>query len=228
MLPERLTWLDAAQRSDHRFVRPADHCLYFGEFHAGGGWRASPTNDLIIDFKRSPGEIAASARSHLVQRFKERAVATVAAALARQFGRAAIETLITFVPIPPSKMPGEPDHCDRLQRTLRLAFAGLAADIRPLIRQRVSTTADHRRGLHRMPFAELLEITELDPEQLERPLRPLTVLFDDVLTSGKHLAVARRRICEALPEQAVIAVLIARRARAPLRPELARARLGSR
>jgi predicted amidophosphoribosyltransferase len=213
LFPERLTWLDEVRRGDHRFLGPTDHCLYFGEFHAGGGWTASPTNDLIIDFKRSPSDIAASAKSHIVQRFKERALATVAGALRRQFGRAAIETLITFVPIPPSKRPGDPDHCDRLQRTLRLAFEGLSADVRPLLRQRVSTHADHLSGGRRTRFGELLEITELDAAQLVRPLRPLVALFDDVLTSGKHLAVARLRIRESFPDQAIIAVLIARRVR---------------
>jgi hypothetical protein len=213
LFPERLRWLDETQRGDHRFLGPTDHCLYFGDFHAGGGWAAGTTNDLIIDFKRSPSDIAASSKSHVVQRFKDRALATVAAALRRQFGRAAIETLITFVPIPPSKLPGEPDHCDRLQRTLRLAFEGLDADIRPLLRQSVSTAADHRSGGRRMRFGELLEITELDAGELKRPLRPLVALFDDVLTSGKHLAIARLRIREIFPDQAIIAVLIARRVR---------------
>jgi len=210
---ERLLWLDGAARSDHRFVRPADHCLYFGEFRAGGGWAAGPTNDLIIDFKRSPSAIAASSRPGIVRRFKEQALATVAAGLRRGFGRAAIETLITFVPIPPSKLAGEPDHCDRLHRTLRLAFAGLDADIRLLVRQTVSTHADHHSTGCRLRFGELLAITELAAGELERPLRPLVALFDDVLTSGKHLAVARRRIRERFPDQAVIAVLVARRVR---------------
>jgi predicted amidophosphoribosyltransferase len=211
LFPERLIWIDDAGRRDHRFLRPTDHCLYFGEFYARGGWTAGLTNDLIIDFKRPPSEIAASRQSQAVQRFKERAITTVAQALRRQFGGAAVETRLTFVPIPPSKLPGEPGHCDRLLRTLRLAFVGLDADIRPLLRQRASTAADHSSGGCRMRFGALLEITELDAEQLKRPLRPLVVLFDDVLTSGKHLAVARLRIRQALPTQAIIAVLVARR-----------------
>jgi hypothetical protein len=213
LLPERLTWIDAVARRDHRFLGPSDHCLYFGEFIAGGGWQAGPTNDLVIDFKRAPSEIASSPRALAVQRFKDRAVATVAHALRRQFGRAAIETRLTFVPIPPSKICGEADYCDRLLRALRLAFAGLDADIRPLLRQRASTAPDHRNRAGRLRLGALLELTELDPEQLQRPLRPLVVLFDDVLTSGKHLAVAKLRIREAFPDQAIIAVLVARRVR---------------
>lgn len=213
MFPDRLTWIDAATRRDHRFLGPNDHCLYFGEFVAGSGWLAGPTNDLIIDFKRAPSAIAASPHALAVQHFKDRAVARVAGALRRQFARTAIQAALTFVPIPPSKVPGEPDHCDRLLRTLELAFSGLDADIRPLLRQRASMPADHSSRGCRIRFGELLELTELDPAQLQRPLRSLVVLFDDVLTSGKHLAVATVRIREAFPGQAIIAVAVARRVR---------------
>ncbi len=206
-----MSWLDEDSRAEHGFLLPSDHCLYFGEFRAQGGWAAGPMNDLILDFKRPPSRIAASARARAVQHFKNRAIATVAHALRRQFARAAVETRLTFVPIPGSKLPGEADYCDRLLRTLRLAFVGLHADIRPLLRQRASTEADHRSGPRRLRFGELLELTELDPEQLREPLRPLVVLFDDVLTSGKHVCVAKARIREAFPEQAIIAVLVARR-----------------
>jgi hypothetical protein len=214
-LPERLRWLDEGSRADHGFLLPSDHCLYLGEFHARAGWSAGPTNDLIADFKRMPSRIAASAQPLAVQYFKDRAIATVAQVLRAQFGRAAIETQLTFVPIPASKLPGEADYCDRLLRTLRLAFFGLEADIRPLLRQRASVAADHRSGARRIRFGELLELTELDPIELHEPLRPLVVLFDDVLTSGKHVCVAKARIREVFPEQAIIAVLIARRAPAP-------------
>ncbi len=211
MLPERLRWIDESSRPDHRYLLPGDHCLYFGEFHAQGGWAAGATNDLVFDFKRPPSRIAASANACGVRYFKERAISTVARALRRQFSRVAVETRLTFVPIPTSKRPGEADYCDRLVRTLRLAFSGLEADIRPLLRQRASTRADHLSGARRSTFSELLAITELDPLQVREPLRPLVVLFDDVLTSGKHLRVATLRIREVFPEQAVIAVLVARR-----------------
>ena len=212
MLPDRLTWNDAAARRDHRYLGPNDHCLYFGEFLAGSGWRAGAINDLISDFKRSPSAIAASASALAVQHFKDRAIAMVARALRRQFARSSVEAVLTFVPIPPSKIPGEPDHCDRLRRTLELAFAGLDADIRPLLRQRASTAADHESRARRLRFAELIELTELDPAHLERRPRPLLVLFDDVLTTGKHYRCCERRLHEALPQVPICGWFIARRA----------------
>jgi hypothetical protein len=215
---ERLRWLDAHEREEHHFLRHADHCLFFGEFHRKCGWTGGETNELIADFKRTPSQIAASLRSRALGYFKRRAERTIGQALREQFGRAAVDALITFVPMPGSKLPGESDYCDRLSRTLHLAFAGCAHDIRPLLRQKVGTAADHLSGSRRLSYRALLDIVEIDPAQLSRPLRPLVVLFDDVLTSGKHFAVAQRRIRETDPAQAILGVFVARRVRAEAAP----------
>ena len=215
---ERLRWVDAHQREDHHFLRRADHCLFFGEFHRRRGWVGGETNELIADFTRTPSQIAASLRPRALRYFKRRAEWTIGQALRGQFGRAAVDALITFVPMPGSKLRGEKDYCDRLSRTLHLAFAGCAHDIRPLLRQKVGTAADHVSGSRRLSYQALLDIVEVDPAQLLRPLRPLVVLFDDVLTSGKHFAIAQRRIREADPGQAILGVFVARRVHAVAAP----------
>jgi len=218
-LPERWRWIDERTRADHRFLRPEDHCLYFGEYRARCGWRGGPINDLIADFKRSPARIRESAHAPSVERFKERAIRSVARARRTGFARVAVDTQLTFVPIPPSALAGRSDHCDRLLRARSLAFAGWQADIRPLLRQSAATVPDHARAGARSSFAQLLAITQLDRSQLDRPLRPVVALFDDVITSGKHLAVATYRIREILPRQAIISVCIARRVRVEPQPE---------
>src|SRR6185437_16567733 len=96
-------------------------------------------------------------------------------------------------------------------RTLRIAFDGYASDIRLLLRQRMSTCSDHCSGHDRMSYERLFEITELDPKYLVIPLRPIVVLFDDVLTSGKHYKVAKSRIREFFPQQPIVGVFVARR-----------------
>ena len=209
MLPERLHWLDEVSRRDHYYLTPADHCLYFGEFRSRAG--GSGLNGLIFDFKRAPSEIARSAQPQRLRDLKERAIRLIAHHLRSQFGRAVVEGAITFVPIPGSKAPDHPDHCDRLLRTLRLAFAGLEADIRPLLTSSSSALADHRRGARRTGYYRLLSGTRLDPTQLETPPRTIVALFDDVLTSGKHVRVASARIRERLPRQTIVSVMVARR-----------------
>lgn len=61
-----------------------------------------------------------------------------------------------------------------------------------------------------MSYEDLLTITELDKSQLSSPLRAEIVLFDDVLTSGKHYKVAKTRIRELFPDDPLLGVFVAR------------------
>ena len=81
MLPQCLPWLDEASRADRCLVGPDDHCLFFGKYRARTGWRGGAVNDLILDFKRRPEEIARSDRAHVLRYFNERALVEVAQAL---------------------------------------------------------------------------------------------------------------------------------------------------
>lgn len=207
MLPDRLTKIDETTRDQHHFLDPDDHCYFFGDFHSRKGWSFGETNQLIANFKRRPEEIRASPKARELHYYKEQAIRDVAAALRMAItARTLAET--TFIPIATSLMRAHPDYCDRLERTLRTAF-GDTLDLRCLLRQTVSTEADHLRGL-RSGYEALLEITELDRAQLAAPIRDRIILFDDVLTSGKHYKVAKTRILEALPGRAIAAIFIAR------------------
>jgi len=209
-LPERLTWIDESNRSDHPFLRREDRCAFLGEFQAREGWGGGETNQLIANFKRPHVQIEREPIGDRLRRYKEQAVAEVSAALRGQFTREEVELLCTFVPIPPSKQSQDPEYCDRLERTLRLAFAGYRADIRLLLRQTASTPADHLSADERISFEDLLKITVVDPRHLATALRPVIVLFDDVLTTGKHYKVAKTRIREVFPEQPILGVFVAR------------------
>jgi predicted amidophosphoribosyltransferase len=206
----RFAWIDETSRRDHWSLERDDHCLFLGEYVPGGRWASGALNSLVLDFKRAPSCIGASPHAATVRHFKELAIATVARALRCAFGKGAVETALTFVPIPTSKRPGDADYCDRLVRALNCAFHGWDADIRPLLRHNATARADHERHAQRLRRAELMRLMELDTAQLTRPLRPIVALFDDVLTSGKHLSAAKARIREQFPDQAVIAVVVAR------------------
>jgi len=107
--------------------------------------------------------------------------------------------------------PGTADYDDRLLRLLQLAFAGYDADIRPLIRQSQCLLPDHR-GSQRMSFAALYGLISVDVAQLrQRALRLEVVLFDDVLTTGKHFKCAQARLQERLGPISVSACFLARR-----------------
>jgi len=83
----------------------------------------------------------------------------------------------TLVPVPCSKIAGHPDHDDRLMRVLQRAFAGSTVDIRPLLTQSCSTTADHETS-ERQRFEELLAVTRVDEAIVGAGVRPQIMVFD--------------------------------------------------
>jgi len=164
-LPARLTWIDDTNRRDHSFLAEEDRCAFFGELQASTGWGGGATNQLIANYKRSPAQIGHEPSGERLRRHRERAINEVAAALRGQFSREEVELRCTFVPIPTSKQPGHPEYCDRLERSLRLAFTGYRADIRPLLRLTASTRADHLSADERLRYQHLLAVTRVAPNR---------------------------------------------------------------
>ena len=209
MLADRLTWIDTTNRDRHHFLAEDDRCLFFGDFYAGRGYSGGPTNQLIKNFKRTTSEINSSPKTRQLRHYKNTAIAEVASALRKVFTPPHLAPR-TFVPIPSSKESDHPDYCDRLLRSLTTAFVGYDADVRPLLRQTRSVDADHLSAHNRISYDDLLAITEIDRTQLRTPLRQEVVLFDDVLTSGKHFKVARTRIQEMFPGKPILGIFVAR------------------
>jgi len=208
LLPNRLTRIDDLYRGDHSYLEKGDRCYFFGEYFTGKGFEGGFTNDLILNLKIEPSAIRKNPKRRF---YKEKAIQTVAAGLRRAFSRSEAEAL-TWVPIPPSKAKGHPDYDDRLERVLNTAFAEYDADVRLLLRQTESTEADHHADETRLPPDRLTAILEVDEAALaSEPIRPSgIVLFDDVLTTGKHFKCCERRIRQVVGVP-IIGVFVARR-----------------
>lgn len=207
MLPDRLTLIDDTNRGDHPYLEANDRCFYFGEYFAGKSYKGGPTNQLVFNFKCKPTVAAANAgRAH----YKNQAIQTIAQGMRRVIGQENAERY-TWVPIPPSKAIGDPDYDDRVLRTLRIAFQGYDSDIRPLIRQTVSTAADHEQE-DRLTRDALRAVLEVDMASLQSaPLRNGIILVDDVLNSGKHFKEAEYHLRRTVPNDVGIAGLFAAR-----------------
>ena len=208
MLPERLTSIDETNREHHAFLEQGDRCFFFGEYFAYKGYQGGGTNQLIFNFKCKPSVAATNPGR---RRYKEQAIEFVAAGLRRAMTQADAESM-TWVPVPPSKVAGHADYDDRLMRTLAKAFSGYNVDVRSLLRQSMSTEADHNSGSRLTPDA-LHALMELDIAQLNAlPVGQAIVLFDDVLTTGKHFKCCERRLREVVPTNVpILGVFIARR-----------------
>lgn len=50
--PDRLTEIDELTRPDHSWLTADDRCYFLGEYTARQGYAYSPTNSLILNFKK--------------------------------------------------------------------------------------------------------------------------------------------------------------------------------
>lgn len=207
MLPRRLTWIDATNRDAHSYLVEDDRCLFFGEYFAHQGYEGGYTNNLILNFKIKPSALQ---KNPARRKYKTGAIREVAECLRNVAGANAAK--YTWVPVPPSKAAGDPDYDDRLERTLRAAFDVSVVDIRNVLRQTESTEADHLAG-DRLTPEQLSAILDVDTAALAAaPIRERgVILFDDVLTTGKHFKCCKDQLTDRLGNVPVTGLFIARR-----------------
>jgi len=202
-----LVELDEQMRADHCFLGDADRCLCLADYLPGRGTAANRVNQLIANLKCPPLIATTDPRR---RRYKQQAIGEVARALRAAVSQSWVERA-TWVPIPTSRPPPDADYDDRLQRVLRQAFGDYALDLRALLYQSQPTAADHASA-RRSSFAALYGLIGLDRQLLARaPLRDRIVLFDDVLTTGKHYKCCEHRLRETLDLIPISGVFVARR-----------------
>lgn len=144
------------------------------------------------------------------RRRKQAAIDTVASVLRRCCDRRWVQDA-TWSPIPTSGAFGTREYDDRLSRTLRIAFEGYDCDVRDLLRQTASTKPDHA-AVRRLSSGSLYGLLQVDLASLvKRPLRHRIILFDDLLTSGKHFKCCQGRLHETVPQVPVSGLFFARR-----------------
>lgn len=206
-IPQRLLRVDEITFGQHFSLDGTETCFYIWEYAARQRYDFSPSNQLVKNLKIKPSEIDATPSR---RRYKQGAIDYCAQAFRALFPTTWVENQATFVALPSSKVRGHPDFDDRTQRILETAFHGRDADIRPLLKQTCSTTADHETE-ERLSYGELRAITQLDESQVAlSALRTTIVVVDDVLNSGKHFRVALDILSSRFPSAKIIGVFIAR------------------
>ena len=199
--------LDERLRPDHWFLDAADHCHCLADYLPGRGYRANEVNQLIVNLKCPPSIASIDPRR---RHYKRAAIGQIARALRAALSQSAVECA-TWIPIPTSRPLRDPDYDDRLQRILLAAFGHYALDLRMVLYQSTATASDHA-SVRRISTEALYRVIGLDRALLARaPLRERIVLFDDVLTTGKHYKCCERRLREVLADIPISGLFVARR-----------------
>lgn len=201
--PQRLTKVDELIRPDHSYLTADDTCYFLGEYSARKGYAFSPTNQLVLNFKKP---VDRRGRPEWVH--KERAIATAATAF-RVALNAAFLDVATLTPMPPSKARTDPLYDDRVLRMLHAIRPVPALDIRELLIQPVSTDAAHAVTVRPRP-EDLVGRYQVDGA-LVAPAPRVIALVDDVLTTGAHFKAGQAVLQRAFPAARIVGLFIARR-----------------
>lgn len=200
--PEQLRPVDATMLHEHRRLVPTDSCDFLWEYvpRQPANWTAG--NQFIRDLKLTGSQLA---RLPARLRYKRAAIAHAGRALRRLLPRDWL-TDATFVPMPCSKARDGRDHDDRMLRVLDCALRDRGADIRELLQMQDSLRADHESRVRCSAMRLRRALCIASPHAP----RPLIILVDDVLNSGKHFRVASRMLTERWPDRQVRGLFLAR------------------
>ena len=200
---ERLTQIDSSVRGDHFYLTEEDVCLFFGEYTARRGFSHSDTNQLISNLKKSVNLQGQQQYIH-----KTRAIKTVA----KNLSIIPNPQNFTFIPIPSSKTKDHPLYDDRLIKILEAyKSSNPNVDFREVVLQTQTTRASHEcADGHRLTSTELEEIYTID-ESTVPGIRPILVIFDDMITTGNHFKAMQTTLKRRFPDAQIIGLFISRR-----------------
>jgi hypothetical protein len=191
--------------SEHASLSMDDDCYFLLEYTAHTDSTHSLGNTFIRNLKKKMDR-----KGKFEWPYKEWTIQQVAAALAAAIPSLVDFTNTTFVPIPPSKIRSNPLFDDRVSQILRLACPA-DADIREAIVCRDDHTPAHESDEHRRPAINELMNNYIWIDN-NRPLRPNTVLFDDLITAGNHFIACKRFVLEHQPATRITGIFVGRRA----------------
>jgi predicted amidophosphoribosyltransferase len=197
----RLRVVGDLERPDHFYLTEQDTCFFFGEYTARAGHGHSSTNQLIHNLKKKP-----ETRGTAQWKYKGSAIRDIGSALSANIDPGAFPTTV-FVPIPPSKTPGNPGYDDRMTQVARAI--GTDVDVREVLYTASERSAMHANQNTRDPDA-LRATIGIRTTLLTNPPAQV-VLLDDVLTTGCSFTVCKGMLREVWPKAEIYGIFVARR-----------------
>jgi len=122
----RFTQLDASHLQDHWYIIDEDLCYFLREYVRGQGYEGGDTNDLILNLKKKMDR-----RGRAEWKYKAHAIRQCAAELGEAINHEWLNDG-TLVPVPPSKMRGDPMYDDRMTQICHAIPVNFDLDVRDL------------------------------------------------------------------------------------------------
>lgn len=195
--------IDENNRGDHPHLTSDDEIYFLREYTSGQNFKFSTANNIISNLKKKPSKSHLAEYSHKIRAMKECAE-ELSGAIHIDWLKTA-----TLVPVPSSKIPGDPEHDDRMGRICRAIKP--STDVREIVRQKSSIKAAHECTPGERPkVQDLLNVYEID-ESKTNPI-PISIgIVDDVMTAGTHYRAMQMTLSRRFPGVPIVGFFIARR-----------------
>lgn len=198
--------LEVIDIDQYSFLTDEDQCACWGRYHARKGFSGGQINQIIVNIKKDPSK----AGQHDYH-YKQRDIEKVGKYFSSNLRHKALNDQITLVPIPPSKTRNHPEYDDRMLRICNETVRGLASpEVIDLLKTNKSLKASHTlTSGNRTSLEDLKANLALDIPANFKP-RPIVLLVDDVLTTGRHFAACKYVIKNHFPNAQVMGLFIGR------------------
>ena len=195
--------IDDQNRADHHHLTSEDECFYLYEYTSGQGYAFSETNSLVSNLKKKPSQKNAPG-----YHYKGRAIRKAASKMGPAINPKWLDGAV-LVPIPPSKIKGDPDYDDRIAQICRSIEADPEVDVRELLYQTENLRAAHE--CEDRPTVEEIKAVYAIDETLADPEPKRIAIVDDVITAGAHFRAAKDVLSARFPNAKIVGFFIARR-----------------
>lgn len=215
-LPSRIVQVGKVEKKDHYFLSEQDVCYYFGDYLAvtdsqKKAWEVSEVNRFIVNFKKT-----LDFKNTPSWKFKLNAIHNAAQLFAGvwDWNKVSLNNS-ALIPIPPSRSRQDPLYDSRMVDMLDLIKqqTGVNLDIRDCLSFSGKYTASHKsQAGSRVDVEQLVSDLQFCPVAGKLTTPPnYVILFDDVLTTGRHYVAAKQKVNEVFPNAIVFGAFLARR-----------------
>lgn len=196
-----LSLIDEHCITDHYHLDEEDTCYYIGEYTARKGYGFSDTNQLILNFKKEVDR-----KGDYEYRYKTQAIQQIA----KQLNNVLKPSMVSCIPVPPSKDKSDPLYDDRLVKVLESSQKlESSLDYCDMVQLKESYDPSHS-SVQRLLPDQLVELYNVVIPNGYQP-RQNIIIFDDVITTGSHFKAMKTLLSRQFPTHNIVGLFVARR-----------------